>query len=437
MLAFIYLSTSEVCSYVSSIPNFYSRELSIEMTKRLILKTGRDKLIAIVVDINNLNLINLKFGNITGNRAISLISKVFRDLILKINSTPLCGYLGSGQFLFVCPFKGDGFDAKTCKRILKDKLSFTLMPENLEITVSIAILDLKELINSIEELERTLFMAVEKIKEAGKASITVINSRKIIENEYEKRYNLFSFIKSKILREEIFPLFQPIYNLRNESIFGYELLSRIEDEGELKSIYVYADILDKLDLWQELDKAVLKNIPIWLKSIKELEGKKLFINLSGKFLTRRENREFLLNISRYLPPEKIVFEITEREYIADMDSVSQFIKTLKGKGFLIAIDDFASGFSGFEYVRSVSPDFIKLDGGLIKNVPFSREDQIIVSAVKFVCDKLNIKLLAEWIENQKTLEVLKRMGVEFGQGYFLSKPLKLLRGQPDDLRRKT
>ncbi|SMP08153.1 EAL domain, c-di-GMP-specific phosphodiesterase class I (or its enzymatically inactive variant) [Desulfurobacterium pacificum] len=418
-LSFLYLYGLENRSPVSVIPGFLNRDVAIELVRRLV--ETKKSLTAVIIDINDLNLINMRFGNLVGNRVINFVGNVFKEVLEKAGSEFICGYLGSGQFLFVCEK-----DVDECYELLKDKTSFLVMPENFSVGVSMAILDLGSVAESPEDVERIIFMSLEKLKEEGRSAILKIREREEFGERFFRKFDCFVCIKEKVLNREVIPVFQPIFDMKREEIYGYEVLSRFEEDGELKSVYVYADVLDRLNLWQELDKIVLSEIPKWKEEIEELKGKKLFVNLSGKFLSNPQNREFLLSVSEELPAEEIVFEVTEREYVKDMASVVDLFNKLKVKGFEFAIDDFASGFSGFDYVKKLHPTYIKLDGSLIRNLAFSKEDEIIVSAVKYVCDNLNITLLAEWIENEKVYKLLKEMNVELGQGYFLSPPLRLL-----------
>ena len=423
--AFIYLSCIESRSPVSFIPGFLGREFIIDVANRLV--KGNRNVVAVVVDINDLGFINLKYGNLVGNKVIALVSNVFRNLLKEFSPAFVCGYLGSGQFLFVCEEDANGKSVKQkCLDALKGKLNVVVTPENFSVSVSVAVLNLGRLVSKDVSVEKVVFMAIEKLKKAGKSALLVVEDVSDLEEEFSRKFDKFLVVKSKILNREIYPVFQPIYSISDLKVVGYELLSRFKENGELKSVYVYADVLDRLDLWQELDKVVLSSLLSWKSSVKKLQGKKLFVNLSGKFLSKEKNREFLLELSDKLVGADIVFEITEREYVEDMESVVSVMRTLKKKGIEIAIDDFASGFSGFDYVKRLNPDYIKLDGGLIKSISSSYEDQVIVSAVKYICEKLNIKLLAEWIEDEKILDILKKMGVELGQGYYLSPPLELL-----------
>jgi len=421
LLSFLYLYGSENRSLVSVIPGFLNRDAVIELTKRLV-ETNKN-LTALIVDINDLNLVNLRFGNLVGNRVINFIGDVFKNTIEEAKANFISGYLGSGQFIFVCEK-----DLKECQELLRGKTSFLVMPEGFSVGVSMALLDLGKVAASSQDVDRIIFMTLEKLKEEGKSSFLVIKENREFGERFFKKFDCFVCVKEKISKREVLPVFQPIFNMKNKQVYGYEVLSRFLENGELKSVYVYADVLDRLDLWQELDKVILSGIPRWKEEIKELKGKKLFVNLSGKFLSNPANRSFLLNVAKELPGSEIVFEITEREYVKDMTSVIDLFDLLKADGFEVAIDDFASGFSGFDYVKKLHPTYIKLDGSLIRNLAYSKEDRIIVSAVKYVCDNLDIVLLAEWIENEKVCNLLKEMGVELGQGYYLSPPLELSGG---------
>jgi EAL domain-containing protein (putative c-di-GMP-specific phosphodiesterase class I) len=123
------------------------------------------------------------------------------------------------------------------------------------------------------------------------------------------------------------------------------------------------------------------------------------------------------------PPENIVFELTEREAVKNISLLQDFLKLLQLSGFKFCIDDFGSGFSSFQYIKHFLVNFVKLEGEFVVGLSQrSLVDSAIVESVLSLCQRLNIKVIAEYVENEKILIILRNLGVLFGQGYFLGKP---------------
>jgi EAL domain-containing protein (putative c-di-GMP-specific phosphodiesterase class I) len=120
--------------------------------------------------------------------------------------------------------------------------------------------------------------------------------------------------------------------------------------------------------------------------------------------------------------DRVTFEMLESEAIIDYDSIERFITKVKRKGAKIAIDDFGSGYSNFAHILNLDVDYIKIDGSLIKNIDKDKNSFKIVKLLVQFAKESNIKTVAEFIENEKILNIVKDLGVDYGQGYYLGKP---------------
>ena len=129
-------------------------------------------------------------------------------------------------------------------------------------------------------------------------------------------------------------------------------------------------------------------------------------------------------MSYYNIENKLVLEIVEQEGIENYDEFFEFIKKIKKHGCKIAIDDFGSGYSNFEYIINLSDyiDYLKIDGSLIKNLSTDFKSQALVGSLKFLCDQLNIKTIAEYVEDENIFMYLKSIGIDYSQGYYIGKP---------------
>lgn len=120
----------------------------------------------------------------------------------------------------------------------------------------------------------------------------------------------------------------------------------------------------------------------------------------------------------------IIFEIVESEDIKDFEIVEDFIKTFKSLGVRIAIDDFGTGYSNFTHIMSLKPDYLKIDGSLIKNIGTNKDSFELVKAIVQFSKELNIKTIAEYVCSKEIFDIVFNLGVDEFQGYYFGKPSK-------------
>jgi len=127
-------------------------------------------------------------------------------------------------------------------------------------------------------------------------------------------------------------------------------------------------------------------------------------------------------IATFNTPGKIVLEITEQEGVEDFDRLFRAIKEFRRQGVLIAIDDFGSGYANYAHILKIKPDYLKIDGSLIKNIITDKESQILVKSIIRFAKDLKTKTIAEFVENKEIYELLKKYGVDEFQGYYFGRP---------------
>lgn len=235
-----------------------------------------------------------------------------------------------------------------------------------------------------------------------------------------KEFNLLCEI---LERKHIRTVFQPIVSLENGNVFGYEALSRItlpSCEVNIEQLFELAFKMEKL--W---DLEQLCRICALESAMKQSNNKTIFLNVDANIIHDPTFKIGFTNekLEKYgLFPENIVFEITEKSAISDMDAFIASVKHYQNQEFQIAIDDFGSGHSGLNRVCAFSPHFLKIDMNLVRDIDSDLKKQSAVGAIVGFCKQSNIKIIAEGIETLEELQTLIRMGVDMGQGYYLGRP---------------
>ena len=155
-----------------------------------------------------------------------------------------------------------------------------------------------------------------------------------------------------------------------------------------------------------------------------------FINLSPQFLARKEMVAQMLDFAVNMCPcniefkgnKPIVFEITERQLLSDFESMRQDLQPLLDFGFRLALDDFGSGYSSFLYLAELPISFLKIEGWMVQNMRSNLRVRHMVESVVSLSQRLGITTIAEFVEDGETAEMLREMGVDWGQGYYFGKP---------------
>jgi EAL domain-containing protein (putative c-di-GMP-specific phosphodiesterase class I) len=213
--------------------------------------------------------------------------------------------------------------------------------------------------------------------------------------------------------------FQPIVDLRDNSIFAYEALVRGDDGngaaailGKVNEQNRYA--FDQACRVKAVELASRLQIPCFVS-----------INFLPNAVYQAATciRATLEAASRFgFPTERLIFEITENEELVDKEHLKNIIREYRRKGFKTAIDDFGAGYSGLNLLAEFQPDIIKLDMALVRSICTDPVRQAIVQGILGVCKALKIDVIAEGVETHAELQQLLTLGINLYQGYLFAKP---------------
>lgn len=229
-----------------------------------------------------------------------------------------------------------------------------------------------------------------------------------------------------ITNRQIKTVFQPIVSLRDGSVYGHEALSRITGTSEItnpEELFQLAGAYNRLwDLELLCRTAALETAYLFMKPPYD---KKLFLNVNPNVMHDVKFRQGFTKeyLQKYgITPEKIIFEITERNAIYDMNGFKGTISHYKNQNYQIAIDDAGAGYSGLNLISDINPHFIKLDINLIRGIDTDSMKFALVKSMIELSRMANIYLIAEGVETKEELATLINLGVQYGQGYFFQKP---------------
>jgi EAL domain-containing protein (putative c-di-GMP-specific phosphodiesterase class I) len=435
-IIFLSIILSPLVLYFARLPDFLKSEIedninthkSTNLPNRisLVKDLENDKFqnsLVILVKIKNMTKIQNLYGYTTSEQLVLEIAtylKEYQDRNIK--QIYMVSY---GTFcLQYLDFKKENIVSILEEMLSKIEGKHFCADNDLDILVDIAIscsaIDtIRTGITKLKEAEIALDSGVEH-----KIDISIYSEKHIQKLQKNKdNIELAKKIKYAIENDTIEMHYQPIFNNFTEKIEKYEALIRLKYKDE----YIFPD--EFLPIAKELNKYQTLTYMVINKSFSFFQDKdyEFSINISMLDIENENFIDFLFErIQYYNVSKKLVLEIVESESVEDYDSFYKFIKSVKSIGCKVAIDDFGSGYSNFEHLLNLSDhiDYLKIDGSLVKNITTDSKIQILIGSLKFLCDNLRLKTIAEYVEDTKTLEYINSIGIDYSQGYLIGKPSK-------------
>ncbi len=239
--------------------------------------------------------------------------------------------------------------------------------------------------------------------------------------EYENNMFWTKKLKSAFVNNHIEVFFQPLVNNQTLNVDKYECLVRLIDEdGKIINPYFFLNISKKSNQYTKLTKIVIE------KSFKKFENLpfEFSVNISYEDIENIDFLDFIKEmLTKYNISNRVVFEILEDENIKNYNLLISFIDEIKTLGCKVAIDDFGSGYSNFEHLLKMNVDYLKIDSSLIKNIAKDENSYKITKTIIDFAKSLNLKTIAEFVENEEIFRITKELGADYSQGYFFSPPI--------------
>lgn len=239
--------------------------------------------------------------------------------------------------------------------------------------------------------------------------------------EYENNMFWTKKLKSAFINDNIEVYFQPLVNNETLNVDKYECLVRLIDEdGKVVNPYFFLDISKRSNQYTKLTKIVIE------KSFKKFENLpfEFSVNISYEDIENSSFLDFIKEmLKKYDVKNRVVFEILEDENIKNYNLLISFIDEIKNLGCKVAIDDFGSGYSNFEHLLKMNVDYLKIDASLIKNIAKNENSYKITKTIIEFAKNLNLKTIAEYVENEEIFNIVKNLGADYSQGYYFSAPI--------------
>ena len=394
-----------------------------------LLKNVREPILEhalLYIDLDQFKIINDTCGHGAGDEVLKQVATVMAGCI---RNTDILARMGGDEFAIIL----ERCDAESAVRIAElirssiDEYRYQHINRRFHIGASIGLILIDRPWPSVNSLIQAADSACYTAKEGGRNRVQMhFEADGAFVTRRQEMHQVAQI--EKALEDNNFLLYcQRILPLNNQNTIHGEVLLRMQDDlGGLIPPGEFLPAAEHFHLITRIDRWVVTEVITWLKThqdeIRHIEN--ISINLSGQSISDRDFHIFVIDMIKKISPDcnKICFEITETAAITNFHEASKFIELMKQLGIKFSLDDFGSGVSSFGYLKTLSVDYLKIDGQFIRGILEDSIDQATVRCILEIAKATGKQTIAECVETESAENMLKEMGVDFIQGYLRHKP---------------
>jgi len=411
------------------------REFEARLERALKMARAREAQYALCyMDLDQFKIVNDSCGHVAGDALLGQLGALLKSKIRWRDTLARLGGDEFGVLLENCTVEEAIETAESLLKAVQD-FRFVWEDRSFRLGASIGVVPIAPETASVAELLTAADSACAAAKDAGRNRVHTWQENDIDLMRRRKEMQWAARINNA-LEEARFELFrQPILPLHDQNPGAhYELLLRMRDEqGQVVAPDVFINAAERYGLTPAIDRWVIANALRWLVSEAD-ERERLAmcsINLSGQSLGDDKFLPYVIEQFERsgIDPSKICFEITETAAIASYSQANRFINSLKELGCKFALDDFGTGLSSFGYLKHFPVDFLKIDGSFVKEMLHDPIDREMVRSINEIGHLTGKQTIAEFVESQEILTMLRGMGVDYAQGYGIGEPRRIFEAE--------
>ena len=391
---------------------------------------GGQRAVLCYLDLDRFKAVNDECGHVAGDSMLREVAALIKDAV---RDSDTVGRLGGDEFgvlLVGCPLEKARQIADDVVRAVAD-YRFVWKDKIFNIGVSVGLVEVSRESGSLEDMIGAADSACYVAKKQG-GHVHVYSARDEASARQRGEIHWLQQLQSA-LKDGRFELHaQPIVAVDTQASLGpgLEILLRLRDEsGTLVPPSEFMVAAERYRLMPHVDRWVVQTALAALGrgAVRLAASRSMCINLSGQTLGDAGFLEFVVDcLDRTgVAPERVCFEVTENSVITNIEHARRFIGVLHGMGCRFALDDFGRGLSSFSNLKNLSLDYLKIDGYFIRNLASDNVNQAMVTAMIKLARSLNFQVVAEQVEDMSALDSVRRMGVDFVQGYQVGRPQPL------------
>ena len=366
-----------------------------------------DKSTLVLVQIDDFNKYRQYFGEDIMDEILIFVANKLSNYILKDSLY----HIELDKFILILDSKKDiDYIEKMLQNLNKDELYFEKLELNLQITAGISF-------SSIDAINKVQIALSSAKKTDSLFEVYSANHSMFAELNDELFWS--SALRKIIDNDDLVLAFQPIVDNTSLEVYKYEVLMRLKHNNEIYFPNSFLNISKQFKLYKYLTTSLIQKV-FQFFSDKNIG---FSINLNTEDLMNKDIHNVLFkNIQEFANPANVTIEIVESEGINNFKEVNRFLNRLKVYGCKVAIDDFGSGYSNFEYILKLDADYIKIDGSLIKNIDQNKNSQDIVKTIVSFAKLKGITTIAEFVSSKEIYDKVVELGIDYSQGFYFGKP---------------
>ena len=375
----------------------------------------------IAINIDHLSTINTMFGYQITN---DLIEEIADTILLHKRDTDIIARVSSGKFVILL-INTPGVTLEDIGQRFLDIIrntNFTTRSGIISVTASGGGCNIPRDANTSEQVLSILEECLTKAKKRGRDNFVKYDNSTDRESLHQENITLSGQIIQAIQTNRIHTAYQPILHAHDTDKSFMECLARIQhSDGSYIPAYKFIAIAENIGFIKHIDIKLCENA---LNDLVAHPHLKLSINLSGHTLYNLSHNSALMHLLREYAhvSNRLCLEITETIPLQDIENIDYIFKEFKAMGYKTGLDDFGAGYNSFANLKEFSFDIVKVDGSYIKNIATNTKNQIFTQVLTDLSKKLNIEIVAEMIDNQADLEFIKKLDIDYYQGYYFSPP---------------
>ncbi len=379
------------------------------------------------IDLDQFKVVNDTCGHTAGDELLRQVTLIIDENTRQADTLARLGGDEFGILLRGCDI---AFAQATANKIIQAVQDFRFAWEGkfFHVGASVGVVEVSPNTESINTVMKEADIACYAAKEQGRNRIHVYTKDDAFLEQRQVEMQWATRVKHAIEKKDIVLYAQEIISLEKGYDSHYEILSRMRhDDGSYILPGSFIPAAERYGVIVDVDKYVVENVFTQVHQNKIPQDTMLSINVSGNSICDKSFMQFILDqaAEMKLNTANFCFEITETAAIANFTEALKFIETLHEAGFLFSLDDFGSGVSSFGYLKQLPIDYLKIDGFFVKDMVLDPIDAAMVSAINEIGHRMGIKTIAEFVESEEILQELRKLGVNFAQGYHINEP-KLL-----------
>lgn len=382
------------------------------------------------IDLDRFKIVNDTAGHAAGDVLLRELGHVIRS---QVRPRDLLARLGGDEFALLLLDCSIDQGERVCRKVI-DAISDRRFPWEgrvYDVGASVGITAIDSEAAPVGELMSRADVACYAAKAAGRSRVSVYRRDESDAKRHHQELQVAAGIHSALDGNRFRLFAQEIRALKpaDAHTVHIEILVRMVDEqGELIMPGAFIPAAERYDLMGHIDRWVIHHVlRDYGAALQAVPGLTVAVNLSANSLGEPFLLPFLHAELRAspLPASRIQLEITETALINNMAAASRLVGDMRRAGCTVALDDFGAGLSSFAYLKQFPVDYLKIDGSFIRQLSISAVDREIVSSINDIGRRLGIRTVAESVEDEATLDVLRAIGVDYAQGYAIGRPMPL------------